>query len=134
MAEDKSLIEDLYTDSGGFDKERVAQVLKAILSVQRGKHTIFTKPGISLSAEDKILAYVLVKKLLKSEGVVEESGVSGKEIGQKTNVPQGTVDPTIQKLKKKDGLLAGSGKNYEIPAHQVEVVLERLKKYTTKDK
>lgn len=134
MTENKSLMDDLYTDNGGFDKERVALVLKAILTIQRGEHSIFPNPGISLGAEDKILAYILVKKLLKGEGVVEDSGVSGKEVAQKTNTPQGTVDPAIQKLKKKDRLLAGSGKNYEIPAQQVETVLKRLEKYITKDK
>ena len=129
MLKIKSLIDELYADSGAFDKERVVRTLKTILVIQRDEHLVTFK--IALKTEDKLLAFALVKKLLKSEGVEEQSGVSGKEAHKKTGIPQGTVDPTIQKLKR-DGLLVGRGSNYEIPTHQVELVLERLEKYKTK--
>lgn len=132
MADKKSPLEDLYTDSGAFDTQRVVDVLKPILSIQRGGHAVyFSKEGHALKNEDKILAYSLVKKLLKNEGAIEDGGVSGKEVHEKTELPKGTVDPMMQKLKK-DGLLAGSGSSYEIPARRVETVLERLEKYTAK--
>lgn len=134
MTEKKSPLEELYTDSGAFDTKRVVDILKPLLSIQRGGSSIFfTKEGNALKNEDKILAYGLVKKLLKNEGVIEEVGVSGKEVHEKTELPKGTVDPTMQKLKK-DGLLAGSGSNYEIPNRRVETVLERLEKYSSKTK
>jgi hypothetical protein len=125
MAGKKSLLEDLYTDSGGFDAERAAEVLKQLLTVQRGSHAVFFKKDAALKEEDKVLAYMLVKKLLKSEGAIDSSEVSGKEIKQQTNVKSGTVDAAIKKLKT-DGLIAGSGSNYEIPAHEVEGVVDRL--------
>jgi len=128
MTENKSIIEELYTDSGGFDRERVVRVLKAVLTIQRGEHTVFFKKEVPLKAEDKVLAYALAKKLLKSEGAVDTSSVSGKELKKQTDVKSGTVDATIKKLKEEDGLLVGSGSNYEIPAHQVETVVERLEK------
>jgi len=133
MTDNKSLIDELFTDSGAFDKERVVRVLKSILVIQRVENSIFYKKEIPLKNEDKVLAYALVKKLLKSEGIEEAGTISGKETNKKTGIPQGTVDPTIQKLKK-DGLLLGSGSNYEIPAHQIEDVLERLEKYTANNK
>lgn len=132
MNTDKSLLEELYTDSGGFDRDRVVRALKAVLTIQRGEHTVFFKKEISLKAEDKILAYALVKKLLKTEGVSKISSVSGKELKKQTDVKPGTVDATIKKLKDVDGLLVGSGSNYEIPAHKVEDVVERLEKCVSK--
>src|SRR5437868_5833796 len=116
MNEKKSLLEDLYSDSGAFDAKRVVETLKPILSIKRGGSEVyFTGEGHSLKNEDKMLAFCLVKKLLKSEGVIEDAGTSGKEIHEQTELPKGTVDPAMQKLKK-EGFLAGSGSSYEIPA------------------
>ena len=127
MAEKNSLLEELYTDSGGFDAERAAKVLKQLLTIQRGNHAVFFKKDATLKEEDKVLAYMLVKKLLKSEGAADSSEVSGKEIKKQTPVKSGTVDAAIKKLKE-DGLITGSGSNYEIPAHEVEAVVDRLEK------
>ncbi len=127
----RSVLDDLYTDSGAFDKERVAKALKSILVIQRGEHSVFFKKELAIKNEDKVLAYALVKKLMKTEGVEENGGVSGKETHLKTGVAQGTVDPAIQKLKK-DGLLLGKGSSYEIPNHQIETVIEKLEKYLSK--
>lgn len=127
MTGKNSLLEDLYTDSGGFDAERAAEVLKRLLTIQRGSHVVFFKKDATLKEEDKVLAYMLVKKLLKAEGVAATSEVSGKEIKAQTNVKSGTVDAAIKKLKE-DGLITGSGSNYEIPAHEVEAVIDRLEK------
>jgi hypothetical protein len=38
MAGKNSLLEGLYTDSGGFDAERAALVLQPLLTIQRGSH------------------------------------------------------------------------------------------------
>lgn len=129
MNKSESLIDQLYTDSGPFDKERVVRTLKTVLAIQRGEHFVHFKRDVPLKTEDKILAYALVKKLLSTEGIDEQSGFSGKEVHVKTGIPQGTVDPTIQKLRK-DGALVGKGHNYEIPTHQIEATLERLEKYS----
>ncbi len=133
MTDKKSLLEELYTDGGAFDTTRAVNALKPILSIQRGGDSVFyTKGGKALKNEEKVLAYCLVKKLLKAEGVIEDAGTSGKEVHEKTELPKGTVDPLIQKLRK-DSFLAGSGKNYEIPNRHVDAVIERLEKGVTKN-
>ena len=125
MTEKKSLLEELYTDGGGFDAERAVSVLKSLLAIQRETQAVFFKKGNLLKEEDKVLAYIIVKKLLKSEGATEVSGVSGSEIKKQTSIKSGTVDAAIKKLRE-EGLITGSGTNYEIPAHEVETVLDRL--------
>lgn len=128
MIEKKSILEELYTDGGGFDVRKVVGVLKPILNIQRGGSSVFfTKEGHAMKNENKIIAYYLVKKLLKNEGVIDEVGTSGKEVREVTELPKGTVDNAIFKLKK-DGLLAGKGKSYEIPTRFVDLVIERLEK------
>ncbi|MBP6012475.1 MAG: hypothetical protein KBA31_09635 [Alphaproteobacteria bacterium] len=125
MAGKNSLLDGLYTDSGGFDGERAAAVLKPLLTIQRETHTVFFKKGNSLKQEEKVLAYMVVKKLLKNEGATATSAVSGKEIKKQTAVKSGTVDVAIKRLRE-EGLITGSGANYEIPAHEVDAVLDRL--------
>jgi len=132
MTEKKSFIEELYTDSGPFDEERVVKVLKSVVSVQRGEHLLVYRRGISLKADDKILTYGLVKKLLHRQGEVEESNISGKEVCMKTGLKSGTVDPAIKKLKEK-GILVGKG-SYEIPVHEVDHILLALEVYNSKPK
>lgn len=125
MAGKTSFLEELYTDSGGFDAERAAAVLKQLLTIQRDTHAVFFKKGNTLKEEEKLLAYMLVKKLLKIEDKVPTSAVSGKEIKTQTAIKSGTVDAAIKKLRE-DGLITGSGANYEIPSHEVESVIDRL--------
>lgn len=133
MNTEESILEELYTDGGGFDVRKVVDALKPVLNIKRGGEALyFTKKGNELKNEDKLLSVCLVKKLLKHEGVIAESGISGKEIRDFTELPKGTVDNSIHKLKK-DGLLAGAGKNYEIPARYVDSVVERIISNTNKD-
>ncbi|MCU0678576.1 MAG: hypothetical protein MUF19_03265 [Candidatus Pacebacteria bacterium] len=123
-----SPLEELYTDAGELDLNRIVNTLKSFVSIQRVDHKVFfSQEGHALKNDDKMLTYCLVKKLLASEGKVESEGVSGKEIHEATEIPKGTVDPAVQKLKKM-GLLVGSGSNYQIPNRRVAEVLERLEK------
>lgn len=122
-----SILDDLYTDSGGFDEGRAADVLKKLIAIQRGTHAVFFKKDGGLSQEEKVLTYMVVKKLMKSQGAETTAEVSGKEIKEKTGIKSGTVDAAIKKLRE-DGLIAGSGSSYEIPAREMDGILDRLEK------
>ena len=130
MTEEKrSIIEALYIDNGDFDVERAVRVLKNLLSIQRGNCVAFFKKDLNLKAEDKVLAYALVKKALAYEGEVPDSSVSGRELKEKTNLKGGTVDVTLKRLKEEGKMLGGrigSISKYEIPEHEVEGVIEQL--------
>ncbi|NTW13627.1 MAG: hypothetical protein HGA31_01170 [Candidatus Moranbacteria bacterium] len=132
MESKKALVEELFTDSGPFDEERVVAVLKPLISVQRDEHILVYHREVSLKADEKILAYGLVKKLLQRQGAVQESSITGKEVVIKTGLKSGTVDPTIKKLKA-IGLLAGKG-NYEIPVHEVDHILKSLESRSNSNK
>jgi hypothetical protein len=40
MAGTNSLLQEIYTDGGGFDAERAAEALKHRLSIQRGRRAV----------------------------------------------------------------------------------------------
>ena len=127
MANQHSVLNQLYSTSGAFDKERVVRVLKSVLVIQKGEHAVFFKDEVPLNSEEKILAYSLVKRLLRSEGLAQQSGSSANEISAQTGIPQGIVDAKVQKLKK-DGALIGIADTYEIALEKVEGTLDLLEK------
>lgn len=121
----KTPIDELFTDAGPFDLAAAAQALKAFVAIQRETHRIYLKGGQKLSVENKILAYTLAKKLLKMEERIEEEYVSAAEVHEATGIKKGSVDFTFKKLREA-GILIGSGRRYELPHYQVNVVIERL--------
>jgi len=127
MANRHSVLNQLYSTSGAFDKERVVRVLKSVLVIQKGEHSVFFKDEVQLNSEEKILAYSLVKRLLRSEGLAQQSSSSANEVSAQTGIPQGIVDAKLQKLKK-DGALVGIADSYEIALEKVEAALDLLEK------
>jgi hypothetical protein len=118
-------VEDLFSDSGPFDEQKVAAALFPIITVQKKSNKIFFKSN-SLSALQKILAYALTKKLLKSKGFVNDDKITAQEVFNETGIKKGTVDPTFKILRDK-GLLVGEVE-YEIPTFKTESVIEILVK------
>jgi hypothetical protein len=127
MANEQSVLKQLYSTSGAFDKERVVHVLKSVLVIQKGAHAVFFKDEVQLNSEEKILAFALVKRLLRSEGLAQQSSSTANEICAQTGIPQGIVDAKLQKLKK-DGALVGIADSYEIALEKVAAALDHLEK------
>lgn len=125
MSDKKFTIDDLFSDKGDFDEDAVVKTLHPLLIIQRNTNSISFK-GTTLSADQKILAYALAKKLLKAKGLIDSDMVTAQEIHQKTRIKKGTIDPNFKMLRE-NGLLVGK-REYEIPAYKVQQVLEKLGK------
>lgn len=117
-------LEDLFSDSGPFDEAEVLAALHPAVTIQNSTKHIFIKND-QLSAEQKILAYGLAKKLLKFKGLVDNEMITAQEVHEKTGMKKGTIDPKFKSLREK-GLILGK-KDYEIPTHTVKKVIEMLK-------
>lgn len=127
MTQEKSYIEELFSDAHPLDEKSIVEALKSHLTIQRDNKEIYLKNTAKVVADDKILAYGLAKKLLRSKGFVEQETISANEVHKKTGIKKGTVDSSFKKLRE-DGLFVGSGKNYEIPNYKVEEIISRLSK------
>lgn len=125
MVEKKHTIEDLFSDSGPFDEAEVVKALHPFITIQKSTNSIFFK-GEKLSTTQKILAYGLAKKLLKSKGHVKSEMITAQEFHDKTGIKKGTIDPAFKTLKEK-GLFVGKGE-YEIPIPKIQSAIAYLTK------
>ncbi len=117
-------VDDLFSDSGEFNEKKVVEALYPHITIQKSNNRICFKDS-NLTADLRILAYILTKKLLKSKGNLESDLVTAKEINVNTGMKKGTIDPTFKLLKER-GLLIGQGE-YEIPSYKVSKVIDMLK-------
>lgn len=128
----KSVLDDLYSDSGAFDKEATVKVLKNFVVIQRNTNKIFIKDQ-NLTNEEKILAYALAKLLQIEEGLItaDQDGVSALEVKENLGINANTVDVTFMNLKNQrliipTGKKVGKQVKYSIPTFNVKQVVSRL--------
>jgi len=124
---EEDIIEELFTDTGGIDQDRAVKALKAFIVISRENNEIhFQEEGNKkLTVEEKILAFVLAKKLLKMRNYIESEEISAKEV-KSAGLKSGSVDVGFKVLKEKGGFLMGSGSSYSLPNYKVAEALEKL--------
>jgi len=123
MTSKSHTIDALFTDTGAFDEAEVVRALEPVITIQRSTNRIFFKNSY-LSADRKILAYGLAKKLLCSKELLKTEMITASEFQQATGIKKGTIDPAFKLLKDK-GFLVGKGE-YEIPTHKISSVIQML--------
>ena len=127
MTETKKL-EDLYTDSSLLDEEEIASTIFPLIAIQKNTKKIFIKSEES-THQQKIVAYVLAKKLLASNGEIESDRIFASEVLKDLGLKRGTVDGELGKLRKKRILITDKKtEGYEIPVYKIKEALEILTK------
>lgn len=94
MTEDEDPLEDLYVDKADIDKTRLRDALSGLLGIDRESGNAVMLDGFSdLSQSQKIIAYLLYRRVAMELGHVEEAdlGISTSELNSKTGVPEGTI-------------------------------------------
>lgn len=118
-------IEDLYTNTGTFDQQKVLQALHSRVVFTKDNEILFTIDPTKLKARDAILLYALAKKVLKMNSKIESETITNAEILDKTKINKNTINVTIMRLKEKK-LLLGEGAGYEIPMFKVDEAIDLL--------
>lgn len=118
-------IDDLYTDTGTFDEQKVLQALQQKVAFTKENDILFTSDPTKLKARDVILLFALAKKVLKINSKIESDIITNAELIDKTKVNKNTINVSIMRLKEKK-LLIPSGSGYEIPMFKVNEALSLL--------
>lgn len=118
-------IDDLYTDTGTFDQQKVLEALQSKVAFTRDNEILFTADPTKMKARDVIILYALAKKVLKVNSKIENEIITNAEILDKTKINKNTVNVTIMRLKEKK-LLIASGSGYELPMFKVNEVISLL--------
>ena len=126
MNDQKSPIDELFTDSEPLDTITIVNALKRFIRIKRETHEIFfTDEGHRISILKRILVFGLGKKLLKVENYTEAESFSAKEISEELQLKKGTVDGLFNSLRNKSYIL-GSGSDYSIPNYKIHDILKLL--------
>ena len=113
-------LSNLLLDAEEIDRASLARVLHAYLGIDNNNGKIIQKASFNkLSARQKVLAYLLGKKVAKLLGKVEIELISPKDIQAETGIPKGTVNPKLRELV--DNCLVSQTKEgeYYIESHQI---------------
>lgn len=125
-------LDELFTDSQSqIDPAVLASLIKPFARIQResGK-VLFTPAGMKLSANNKIIIFLLARKVLAIQKIVDSDAVAPKEIKAELgkNIPAGTIDPALKRLSER-GPLKGQDGKYFVPDFnfsQVEEIFSRV--------
>lgn len=131
MKEEKKYIEKLFAGSFPIDEKEAVDALHPFVVILRDANKIVFKNEKSLTIEEKILVYGLVKKLLKMKNLGESEAFSAIEINKSLRIKKGSVDSIFNRLRKKN-LIVGRGKNYTLC--QPNEIIKRLKEKSENEK
>lgn len=125
-------LDELFTDSGSqIEPSSIAAVLKPFLRINReNKRVLFTPDGMKVTANNKIILFILARKAMHMQAVIESESVTPKEVKEELgkNIPAGTIDAALKRLSE-NGPLKGQDGKYFIPDFsfpQVEEIFNKL--------
>jgi hypothetical protein len=119
-------IDDLYTDSGTFDEQKVLATLRSRLAFTKNNEILFLSDPSRMKANEAIILFVLAKKLLKFHQKIESEIITSAELTNKTKINKNTIGVTVMRLNDKKILVPADG-GYEMPTFKVEEALSLLK-------
>ena len=125
-------LDELFTDSQSqIDPVILASILMPYARIQRESgRVLFTPTGMKLTANNKIIIFLLARKVLAIQRIVESDAVTPKEIKAELgkNIPGGTIDVGLKRLSE-SGPLKGQDGKYFIPEFnfpQVEEIFSKV--------
>jgi hypothetical protein len=125
-------LDELFTDANSqINPASLAAVLKPFLRINKeNKRIIFTPHGMNITANNKIILFVLARKAMFLQGISESDSIRPKEIKEELgkSIPTGTIDAALKYLSEK-GPLKGQDRRYFIPDFnfpQVEEIFNKL--------
>ena len=129
---DNNPLEELFTDSGSqIEPASFVALLKPFLRINReNRRILFTPLGMTITASNKIILFILARRVTHLQGLSESDSVMPKEIKEELgkNIPSGTIDATLKRLSER-GPLKGQGGKYFIPDFnfpQVQEIFSKL--------
>jgi hypothetical protein len=123
-------LQELLLDQKDVDRAILARALKDILGIDKTTGLIVLKPSFgSLTAIQKVLAYLLGRKVSFLLGKSESEMVSVKDVIRDTGLPRGTVAPKLRTLfEKRLVSQMGSGGEYYVSAHQILPAISKIQR------
>ncbi len=120
MADEKDLLKKLFVDEDQVNNEKVLFDMVSpytLISEQTGG-LIPKDEYFPLQIIQKILLFLLVKKILYLEKKAETDHIKAKDIVNEMEIPKGSILPNLKRLREM-GLVSNSPEGYYVTGYQI---------------
>ncbi len=113
-------LSNLLLDAEEIDRASLARALQDFVGIDKATGRVVLKPGFNrLNSRQKIIAYLLGKKVAKLLNMSESEVTSPKDIPTNTGIPIGTVHPKLRELIESRLVSQTKEGEYYIESHQI---------------
>lgn len=111
--------EKIFTDQKAVDPKELTAILESFVRINSETLEIFfTDEGYKLTVPQRIILFLLAKKVLKIAEKIEREETAPKEIFDATKIKKGSIDPAVKQLREK-GWIIHLGTGYLVPNYQI---------------
>ena len=125
MADKYEILKQLFTDDNDLNADELLGLLSPFIKIHKtSNNIIFLDAAMGQSLKNKILLFLLGKKVLFLVGQLETDHVKPKDIIEETGIPKGSVLPTLKSLKEAKGgsLVSSDSTGCYITSYQVSKI------------
>lgn len=120
-------LSNLLLDAEEIDRASLARALYAYVGIDNNSGKIIQKASFSkLNSRQKVLTYLLGKKVAKLLGKIEIELTLPKDITDETGIPKGTVNPKLRELVDNRFVSQTKEGEYYIESHQILACVSEL--------
>lgn len=121
---------EIFVSGDSLDRQLLARTASAVIQIYDDGHKleIAFKSGVKLSNKQKILAFLLGRKILKDSGRLpedEEESVTPSQIEDSTRISGGSIRPVLKQLLE-ERLVQKHESSYFVPNYVLEKVSQEL--------
>lgn len=107
------------------DRALVRDLLKDYLRISTNGEILPEPNFFTLEARQKIIIFLLARKIMKAKEIISEEGCTPTELSTKTGVPIGTVKPAVRELIP--NILSSDNGKYWIPNYNLKRLQNELR-------
>ncbi len=125
MSENNDVLKKLLSDDNDIDANELFKLLSPLIKISKStKNIIFLETAQELPVKQKILLYILGKKVLFLLEEIESDHIRPKDIIRDTGIPRGSILPALKELRelKGGGLISSDGAGYYITVYQLSKI------------
>lgn len=112
-------LDKIFTNQRDVDIDTLAEILEPYIRINIEDSSIFLiEAGVKLPIHEKLMLFLLARKVLKIKNLIEGEGISPTELISETQLKEGSVHPGLKLLRSKGLVVVKNGK-YMIPNYQV---------------
>lgn len=123
-AEDPLL--DLVIDAVEVDRQRIAIALRGVIAIDKSGSVLPAQGYRALNARQKILAYLLGRKVAVLLELADQEAIGPKELAASSGLAEGTVRPTVRELHGERLVSQDVDSRYYLSPHQVGTAIDAL--------